>query len=79
MRYYSDTIRQRVKQAPKTLGTQLMRLAIKHQISIVELSQCTGACRQTLYSWSAGNEVSNAYKPQVQALIKKLKAARDVS
>lgn len=79
MRYYSDTIRQRVKQAPKTLGTRLMRLAIKHKISIVELSLCTGACRQTLYSWAAGHEVSNAYKPQVQTLIKKLKAAGDVS
>jgi NADH:ubiquinone oxidoreductase subunit E len=76
MRYYSSAVQQRVKQAPKTLGTQLMRLAIKHQISIVELSQCTGACRQSLYSWAAGHEVSNAYKPQVQSLIKKLKAPR---
>ena len=74
MKYYSDTIRQRVKDSPRTLGNQLMRLAIKHEISVVDMSLCTGACRQTLYAWMAGHEVSNAYKPQVQALIKKLRA-----
>ena len=76
MKNYSPLLRKRVKEAPTTLGTKLMRLAIKHEISVIELTLCTGACRQTVYSWSKGHAVSNAYRKQVTTLIEKFKAFR---
>lgn len=77
MQHYSDEIKARVKAAPKTIGTQLIRLTIKRDIPITQLSLITGACRQTLYKWAGGSRVSNAYKTHVLQLIAQLKAAKD--
>lgn len=73
MRYYDNKIKQRVKAAPRTLGTQLAGLAIKHGYSVAELSTMTGACRQTVYQWYAGHKVSNAYIQHVRKLIEHIK------
>ena len=79
MRYYSPTTKQRVKEGPRTLGLQLARLAIKHNISIFEIAQRIGTARQTVYNWYSGHAVSNAYKQRVQELVSELKAQRSTS
>jgi hypothetical protein len=71
---YSKKIKATVEAAPKTLGTQLMRWAIHRQFSIIRMSACTGATRQTIYNWTRGHEVSRAYRPAVVELIKILRA-----
>ncbi len=76
MRYYSDTIRQRVKARPKSLGATLLRHAIARDVSILDLTKCLGTSRQTLYNWASGHEVSNAYQQRVRDMIQKLKTAR---
>jgi hypothetical protein len=79
MRYYSDTIKQRVKARPKSLGATLLRLAIAKEVSILDLTKSLGTSRQTLYNWSSGHEVSNAYQHRVRELIQKLKNARSAT
>ena len=73
MRYYSPTIKQRVKSGPNTIGIQLARLAVKHDYSVVEIATMTGASRQTVYNWYAGHKVSNAYAAHVRKLIEHIK------
>lgn len=75
MRYYSDTIKKRVRTGGKTPGLQLARLAVTHGVSVMEVADCVGAARQTVYNWYAGRGVTNAYLPRVERLIKKLQAA----
>jgi hypothetical protein len=73
MRYYDNKTKLRVKASPRTLGTQLAGLAIKHGYSVAELSAMTGACRQTVYHWFSGHPVSNAYSAHVRKLIEHIK------
>lgn len=75
MRYYSPTIRQRVKAGPNTLGIQLARHAIRMDLSIKEVSHLVGASRMTVYNWYNGRAVTNAYQPRVKQLIEILKTA----
>lgn len=75
MRYYSPTIRQRVKAGPNTLGIQLARHAIRLDVSIKEVSYLVGASRMTVYNWYSGRAVTNAYQPHVKQLIEILKVA----
>lgn len=77
MKNYSLTTKQRVKALPSTEGVRLARLAIKHNISVIRVAQCTGATRATVYNWYAGRGVTRAYQTQVQTLTKILKAARN--
>jgi len=77
MRYYSPTVRKRIKTGPSTVGKQLARLALQREFSVIEIAKCTGASRQTVYNWAAGRGVTNAYLPRVNILIKILKTARD--
>lgn len=77
MRYYSNTIKQRVKAAPDTIGSQLARHAISKDISIREVAYLIGAARMTVYNWYSGKAVTNAYTARVEQLINILKAAPD--
>jgi hypothetical protein len=77
MRYYSVTIKQRVKTGPNTLGLQLARLAILRGISIKEIAYLLDAARMTVYNWFSGKAVTNAYRVKVTQLINILKAAPD--
>ena len=77
MRYYSASIKQRVKTGPNTVGLQLARLAILRGISITEIAYLLGAARMTVYNWFDGKSVTNAYTDRVQQLITILKAAPD--
>lgn len=65
-----------VKKGPRTLGNSLGRLAVDLDFSVSRISQATGATRQTVYNWMAGNEVLNPYKPAVEKLINILKNAK---
>jgi hypothetical protein len=74
---YQFHVRERVRQAPATLGALLGRWAIKKDFPVMRIAQATGATRATVYSWFSGHDVSNAYKPAVKSLIEILKAAPD--
>lgn len=76
MRYYSKQVRARVETGPDTLGLQLARRALQHELSVVELSFLLGTARATIYNWFAGKPVAIAYRPSVQKLIHILVRAR---
>lgn len=73
MKYYSTTVRQRVRTGGQSPGLQLARLAVKHGYSVAEIATMTGASRQTVYNWYAGHKVSNAYIQHVRKLIEHIK------
>ena len=73
MKYYSATVRQRVRTGGQSPGLQLARLAVKHDYSVAEIATMTGASRQTVYNWYAGHKVSNAYIAHVRKLIEHIK------
>lgn len=77
MRYYSNTIKQRVKTGPNTLGLQLARLAILRELSIKEIAYLLGTARMTVYNWFGGGTVTQSYRTQVTQLINILKTAPD--
>ena len=66
---YSNEVKQKVSQAPKTLGNQLMRWAVYLDFPVIQISQYTGATRQTIYNWGSGTDVTPAYRDRVSALL----------
>ncbi len=77
MRYYSKTVKQRIKSGPNTPGLELARLAILRAISIKEIAYLLGASRMTVYNWFSGGTITNAYRPRVTQLVSILKTAPD--
>ena len=69
---YSEKLRQRVEEAPRTLGNQLGRWAIHHDVSAQKLALITGATRQTIYNWFTGSAVIPAYRDRVEYVLKTL-------
>lgn len=72
MSYHAHT-KANIKLAAKTLGSKLGRLAIRRQLSVVQIAKLTGSSRTTVYSWFAGKGVTNAYRRPVADLINKLR------
>jgi len=66
-----DVVRQNKGAAP--LGVRLAKLAIKHDVSVIEIARRIGASRTAVYSWFYGQNVANAYKPAVTKLLSELK------
>lgn len=66
---YSDTVKSKTLTAPKTLGNQLGRWAIHLDFPVIQISQYTGATRQTIYNWFSGTDVTPAYRERVSALL----------
>ena len=75
MAYSPNTILA-VKDAPKTSGNTLGRLAVQLDFSVLRIAKATGATRQTVYNWFTGGEVLGAYKPRVERMIEILRLAR---
>jgi hypothetical protein len=73
---YSADFARDIRSAPRTLGNKLGRLAISTGISVIRISQATGATRQTVYNWFRGGPVLAAYKPYVEALVGILQSSR---
>jgi hypothetical protein len=71
----SENIRFEVAKAPKTIGNQLGRWAIHLDFPVIKIAQATGATRQTVYNWFKGGEVLQAYKNNVNTLIKILQSS----
>lgn len=72
---YADKIRDKIKTAPKTLGNQLGRWAVHHDLSVLKISRATGATRQTVYNWLTGGEVTHAYRERVRTILEILRAS----
>ncbi len=72
MSYHTKT-KQLVLNAHKTLGARLARQAISKGLSVQQIALLTGASRSTVYSWFAGRGVTNAYRPIVNILIRRLR------
>ncbi len=66
-----------VKDAPKSLGNTLGRLAVSLDFSVLRLAKATGASRQTCYNWFMGGEVLNPYQPRVERLIEIFRVAKN--
>jgi transcriptional regulator with XRE-family HTH domain len=71
---YSEKIREVVNNAPASLGTDLGRWALLRDISMKQISQITGASRQTVYNWFTGaTDVTPAYQERVAKVIEVLR------
>jgi hypothetical protein len=66
---YSNEIRTTTLAAPKSLGNQLGRWAIHLDFPVIQISNFTGATRQTVYNWFSGTEVTKSYRDRVQSLL----------
>lgn len=67
---YSQKIIETISKAPKSLGTELGRLAVRRDISMQRISIVVGASRQTIYNWFTGvTEVAPAFKERVEKVI----------
>jgi DNA-binding XRE family transcriptional regulator len=71
---YSQKIIEKINEAPKALGTELGRWAVRRDISMQRISQIIGASRQTVYNWFTGTtEVTVAYQERVAKVIEVLR------
>lgn len=69
MSYSIRTIKA-IRSGPRSLGNRLGRAAITLDISVLEIAECTGVARQTVYNWVLGiKNVSPAYTPVVERMI----------
>jgi hypothetical protein len=75
---YSESVRENVAKAPKTLGNQLGRYAIHLDLPVTFIAQATGATRQTVYNWFNGGEVLLPYRAAVSTLLKILQTSPNV-
>lgn len=71
----SAQVKRAVQKAPKSLGNQLGREAVRLDFSVIRVSKYTGATRPTVYAWFKGGEVTPAYRTRVKGLLSILKAA----
>lgn len=67
MGYSFNTI-ELVNKAPKTLGTQVARAAVRISFPVTKIAKITGASRQTIYNWFTGGSVLGAYKQRLEDL-----------
>lgn len=67
---YSEKLRERVEKAPRTLGNQLGRWAMHHELPATKIAMATGATRQTVYNWFTGTAVIPAYRDKVSDTLK---------
>ncbi len=71
---YSQKIIEAINEAPKTLGTELGRWAVRRDLSMQRISAVVGARRQTIYNWFTGTtEVAPAYKERVEQVLEVIK------
>lgn len=75
MAYHKEIV-DKVKTLPVTLGVRLGRWAIYLDLPATKIARATGASRQTVYNWFAGNSVTNAYKPAVERVIKCMQSSK---
>lgn len=66
---YTDTLDTKVARAPRTIGNQLARFAVKLEFSVIRVALATGATRMTVYNWYKGGRVSKVYLDRVERLI----------
>lgn len=76
MKCYTPAVKQRVRAQALTLGVRLARVAVAREVSVVNVSRCTGATRATVYNWFSGGGVTPAYRDKVIQLTKILKTTR---
>lgn len=67
---YSQKIIETINEAPKGLGTELGRWAVRRDVSMQRISMIVGASRQTIYNWFTGvTEVAPSFKEKVEKVI----------
>jgi hypothetical protein len=75
---YSVKTLKSVDAARRTVGNQLGRWAVHLDFPVSQVSEITGASRQTVYNWFTGvSDVNNAYRPIVERLLAILIKAKD--
>ena len=70
---YSKEIKQAVRAADKSIGSTLGKLAVKHGLSVLDISARIGATRPTIYKWFNGGNVATFYQSPVENLIRDLR------
>ena len=71
---YSKEIKQAVRGPNKSLGSILGKLAVRHGVSVLDISYRIGATRPTVYAWFRGGNVATFYQNTVENLVKDLRA-----
>lgn len=72
----SKQVKDAVLKAPKTLGNQLGREAVRLDFSVLRVAKYTGATRWTVYTWFKGGSVTPSYRTRVKGLISILRGAK---
>jgi hypothetical protein len=72
---YSDSLKQTVMKAPKSIGNQIGRWAVHLNFSVARISKSTGASRQTVYNWITGGQVTYAYQERAKILLEILRGS----
>lgn len=58
-----------ISNAPKNLGSQLGRWAVRRDLSVLRVAKALGVTRQTVYNWFIGGEIFPAYQTRAQRLL----------
>ncbi len=67
---YSSKLKAAIARAPRGLGSELGRRAVRIDFSVIRIAKAVGATRQTVYNWlTGGADVSPAYEARVRALL----------
>jgi hypothetical protein len=73
----SNRVKEAVLKAPRTLGNQLGREAVRLDFSVLRVAKYTGATRWTVYTWFKGGSVTQAYRTRVKGLISILQKSKN--
>lgn len=74
---YSQKVIDAIAASPHTLGNQLGRWAVHHNVPVTLLSKALGVSRQTVYNWFTGTDVFVAYRDRAELMLKILQTSKN--
>lgn len=72
---YSQKVIDAVSATPKSLGNQLGRWAIHHNMPVTHIAKALGVSRQTVYNWFTGTEIFVAYRDRADLMLRILQTS----
>jgi predicted DNA-binding protein YlxM (UPF0122 family) len=74
---YSQKVIDAISRTPKSLGSNLGRWAVHHDIPVTKIAEVLGVTRQTVYNWFTGTDVFVAYRDRAEWMLKILSTSRN--
>lgn len=73
---YQQKVVDSITKAPKSLGNQLGRWAVYHDLPVTIIARATGVSRQTVYNWFTNTDVFVAYRERVECMLQILQTSK---